>query len=73
MPLVVKRKINQTWRDAVASGARKCGVEQGCLRAYDAHVDEGMHEAEAAYRALADFDALFVVADAPVPGRREEL
>jgi hypothetical protein len=73
MPLIVKRKLDETWRDVVARRARECGVEQDCLRSYETNLEQGMHEAEAAYRALASFDALFVVADAPAPGRREEL
>jgi hypothetical protein len=73
MPLVVKRKLAETWRDAVARRASEFGLERECLRAYDERLAEGMHEAEAAFRALAQFECLFVVPDGPVPGRREEL
>jgi hypothetical protein len=73
MPLVVKRKLSETWRDAVARRAREFGVEQECLLAYEERVREGMHEAEAAFRALESFEGLFIVPDGPVPGRREAL
>jgi hypothetical protein len=73
MPLVVKRKLSESWRDAVARRGGEFGLEQECVRAYEERLDEGMHEAEAAFRTLASFDCLFVVPDGPVPGRREEL
>jgi hypothetical protein len=73
MPLIVKRKLTETWRDAVARRARELGVEQECLQAYEERLEEGMHEPEAAFRALESFDGLFVAPDGPVPGRREEL
>jgi hypothetical protein len=73
MPLVVKRKLKETWREAVARRGGEFGLEQECVRTFEAHLENGRHEAEAAYLALASFDCLFVVPDGPVPGRREEL
>jgi hypothetical protein len=73
MPLVVKRKLNETWREAVARRGRELRLEADCVRAYEERLSEGMHEAEAAFRALQGFDCLFVVPDGPVPGRREAL
>ncbi len=71
MPLVVKRKIHETWRDAVAKRAGELGLEEECLQAYESHLLDGRHEAEAAYFSLAEFDGLYRVPDGPVPGRRE--
>jgi len=73
MPLVAKRKLTESWRDAVAERAREFGAEEAWLRIFDTHLQEGKHEAEAAYLTLARFDALFLVPDGPVPGRREEI
>jgi hypothetical protein len=73
MPLIVKRKIAEAWREAVARRGRERGREAEVLRAYDDELAAGKHEAEAAYAALARFDALFLVPDAPVPGRPEPI
>jgi hypothetical protein len=73
MPLVVKRKIHETWRDAVAKRGSEFDLEEECLQIFEAHLLEGKHEAEAAYFALARFDCLHKVPDGPVPGRQEAL
>jgi hypothetical protein len=73
MPLVVKRKIHETWRDAVAKRAGELGLEEECLQAFESHLLDGKHEAEAAYFSLAEFDCLYRVPDGPVPGRREAI
>lgn len=70
--LVVKRKLAETWREAVARRGGEFGVERECLQAFEAHLEEGRHEAEAAFFTLRRFDCLFQVADGPTPGRREE-
>ena len=70
MPLVVKAKLSQGWREAVAGRAREFGAEDEWVRMFDAHLREGKHEAEAAYMTLAHFSALHPVPDGPVPGRR---
>ncbi|HJW78643.1 MAG: hypothetical protein ACJ8DK_02325 [Microvirga sp.] len=73
MPLVVKRKIHETWRDAVAKRSGEFDLEQQCLRSFEAHLLDGKHEAEAAFFSLAQFDCLYMVSDGPVPGRREAI
>jgi hypothetical protein len=73
MPLVAKRKLTETWRDAVARRARERAVEAECLRTFDEFLARGQPEAEAAYRSLSRFDALFAVPDSLAPGRREEI
>ena len=73
MPLVAKRKLTETWRDAVARRAGEFGVRQECLRTFEFHLVDGKHEAEAAYFSLEEFECLFAVPDGPVPGRREEI
>lgn len=73
MPLVVKRKIHETWRDAVAKRSGEFDLEQQCLRSFEAHLLDGKHEAEAAFFSLAQFDCLCMVPDGPVPGRREAI
>lgn len=73
MPLVVKRKLSQSWREAVAKRAQEFEAEEEWLRIFDAHLDDGKHEAEAAYMTLAQFDALYPVPDGLEPGRRSEL
>ena len=73
MPLVVKRKIHETWREAVARRGGEFGLGPECLRAFESHLVDGRHEAEAAYLSLAEFDCLYRVPDGPVPGRREPI
>lgn len=63
MPLIAKRKLTQTWREAVARQGRDLGVEAECLRSFDECVAKGEPEAIAAYRSLARFGALFLVAE----------
>ena len=50
MPLIAKRKVGTTWRQAVA--ARAEGAAEACLADFDARVAGGAGETEAAYRAL---------------------
>ena len=50
MPLVVKRKVRQTWRDAVAN--RIGPSDPDGLAAFDALLAQGRPEFEAAYRVL---------------------
>ena len=59
MALIVKRKLNQTWRDAVA---RRIGESAGsALLAFDEAVSAGQTEAEAAYRVVAEAGRLWHV------------
>ena len=59
MPLIAKRKLDQTWRDAVEARA---GPESGaCLEAFDAALAAGCRDAEAAFRSLASLGLLWRV------------
>ena len=60
MPLVAKRKVRQTWREAVASRA---GDPSPALSQFDLLIQE-RDEAEAAYRALEKAGLLWL-ADEP--------
>ena len=75
MPLVAKRKLTETWREAVArrERERERGGAEAWLRVFDAHLAADKDEAEAAFLTLAEFDALSSVPDGPAPGRREAL
>jgi hypothetical protein len=73
MPLVARRKLTETWREAVARRARELAIEPDCLKSFDEFLGNGENEAAAAYKSLARFDALFDVPDGPIPGRREEI
>jgi hypothetical protein len=73
MPLVAKRKLTESWREAVARRAREHGAREDWTRVFDAHLGAGKDEAEAAFLTLAEFDALSSVPDGPAPGRREAL
>jgi hypothetical protein len=57
--LIAKRRVAETWREAVAarSGADPTGSE--CLRRYDALRASGVADAEAAYLALAEAGLLW--------------
>ena len=62
MPAIAKRKVRQTWREAVA--LRAGGQAPRLLQRFDALLDEGREEAEAAYRVLEEAGLLWV-ADEP--------
>lgn len=62
---VAKRRLAQTWREAVAARAGDRAGE--ALSAYDALVLAGASEAEAAYRALLERALLWSV-DEPCDG-----
>lgn len=61
VPLVAKRKVRQTWREAVALRA---GDPSSPLARFDSLCVEGSEEAEAAYRALEEAGLLWL-ADEP--------
>lgn len=63
MSYVAKRKLTETWREAVARRGAECGVLRECLTAFDGEILAGRHEAEAAYAALARCNILFRVPD----------
>jgi hypothetical protein len=52
MALVAKRKLTETWREAIARRGREFGREQDCLKPFDALVAGGMRDVEAAYQVL---------------------
>jgi hypothetical protein len=61
MALIAKRKMHQTWREAVMARALTGAGEAGerCLAMFDRLVGAGAGEAQAAYRALAAYDLLW--------------
>ncbi len=61
MALVAKRKVTQTWRDAVAGRAAAFGVEAACIAAFDSAVADGEAEHAAAFAALRTWNCLFEV------------
>lgn len=67
MALIAKRKTRESWRDAVAARAREAG-EPACLVAFDALVNAGRRDAEAAYRALATHGLLWSLVGPEQPG-----
>lgn len=71
MPLVARRKVRQTWRDAVAARA---GADAAALvRRYDELCRKGGDEGEAAYRVLEAAGKLWLVDEpgATVPTEAE--
>ncbi|TDR94957.1 hypothetical protein EV668_2249 [Enterovirga rhinocerotis] len=75
MPLVARRKVAETWRDAVG---RRAGLRApSCLARFDALLGAGLDEGEAAYRVLAEEDLLWVVDEpgsaAPAAGASDEV
>lgn len=59
MPLVARRKVRQTWRDAVAARAGAAVGE--LLPRFDVLCREGIEQGEAAYRVLGQADRLWLV------------
>ncbi len=65
MPHVAKRKLTETWREAVARRGLECGRERECLAAFDREIRAGRREVEAAYAALLHHDCLSEIPDGP--------
>jgi hypothetical protein len=61
MALVAKRKLTETWREAIARRGREFGREQDCLEPFDALVAAGMRDLEAAYQVLKQHGFLWPV------------
>lgn len=59
MDLIAKRKVDATWREALAARGEASGQSGAVTARFAALLAEGMPEAEAAYRALAAFDLLW--------------
>ena len=68
MALIAKRKIHQTWREAVAARAADEEVRARCLVVFDGIVNQGRSEAEAAFQALAVQHLLWDVVGPTDPG-----
>jgi hypothetical protein len=68
MALIAKRKLHQTWREAVAARASGTNAEADCLDAFDAILATGKTEAEAAFRALGAHGLLWNVQGPTDPG-----
>ena len=66
--LVVKRKLRETWSQAVESpSAWSFGRSDEVLGAYQCHLKHGASEHEAAYNAFRQLNALWPVNE-PLPG-----
>lgn len=52
MDLIAKRKVAETWRDAVSARAAASGDAGVCVALFDRLVAAGTSDAEAAYRTL---------------------
>lgn len=72
MALVAKRKVTETWRDAVTRRAAAFGVEAACIGVFDSARADGQAEHEAAFAALKAYGCLFEVDLPGDPARAEE-
>jgi hypothetical protein len=68
MPLMAKRKIRETWREAVAARVQGNGEAERCLALYDATESAGASASEAAFRALEACGLLWEIAGPDDPG-----
>lgn len=68
---VAKRRITNTWREAMAARGAGGGLAGESLAAYDALVAAGASEAEAAYRTLRDRRLLWSVDEPCDPVRTD--
>lgn len=73
MALVAKRKVSATWREAVSSRAAEAGLRDVALATYQARLDEGLTEAEAAFLALKAHGLLWTVKLPGDPADAEQL
>lgn len=79
MALIAKRRLAETWREAVAARAGAAGRDGEAVSIYDRLRAEGRHEAEAAFHALGHVHLLWSVdlpgdpqAPTPRPAGMEE-
>jgi hypothetical protein len=56
MPLVVRRRSDETWREAVIRIASLWGLRAECLEFYDADIERGVAPEKAAFCALLEWD-----------------
>lgn len=55
-PLVIRRKPNETWREATKRIASQYGLERECLENFDEYTENGAEPENAAFCALYDWD-----------------
>ena len=58
---VAKRKLGETWREAVKSRGDTLGKRVACLDAFDGHLAAGKRDFEAAFLALRDQQCLWLI------------
>lgn len=58
MPLVLKKKEGETWREAMVRVASAHGLEAECTQVFEHEVKHGIPEDEAAWDALYEWDCL---------------
>ncbi len=58
---VARRKVGETWREAVERRGKVFGVKASCLHAFDGHVAAGRNDYEAAYLALEQQRCLWLI------------
>ena len=58
---VAKRKLGETWREAVKSRGDTLGKRVACLDAFDGHLAAGKRDFEAAFLALRDQECLWLI------------
>ena len=73
MSSVAKRKLWQSWREAVAARAAAFGVEAACLARFDEAVDSGAAEHVGAYHALKAEGCLWLLELDMTPGRTPDV
>jgi len=61
MSSVAKRKLSQSWREAVAARAAEFGVEVACLSRFDTAIESGAAEHVGAYWALQSEGCLWLL------------
>ena len=58
---VARRKVRETWREAVAARASAHGRQLACLESFEAYLAAGRQDFEAAFMALRDHGGLWRV------------
>lgn len=73
MSLVLTKKENETWRDAVKRYGAAQGMDDVCLDEFDAEIKRGVAADLAAWSALYEWDCLdFKDDDAPTTERGQD-
>jgi hypothetical protein len=58
---LARRKIRETWREAVAARAGALGRQAACLESFEAYLAAGRQDFEAAFSALRDHGGLWSI------------